>query len=175
VGKALTMHKTKMKNIVESSVQKTFSSFFKFDPKLVSVQLDKARNTDFKRRSISGVMALIENKVKGTFSIGLSKESALKLISTFYGEKIDSLDDHRVIEGIAEIANVTHGLIKEKLNKQGYRFKMCLPVVVIGANHSAFSQSESPALTLRFDSNVGEIVAEVIIHTAGRNKKKVAG
>ena len=162
--------------LVADSIHSTFSSFFKFEPHLESVKLGISSNTDFKKRAISGIMALVDCGIKGTFSVGLSKESALKMLSNFYGEKLTSLDDPRVIEGIAEIANVAHGLFKEQLNKRGYRFKMCLPMVVVGANHSAFSQDNSPALTLKFESAVGEIVAEVILQTepAAKKKKKVA-
>jgi CheY-specific phosphatase CheX len=159
-----------MEQIVESSVSKTFSSFFNFDPKLKSSQFRAASQTSRHHQSISGVMMLLQTGIQGTFSIGLNKEAALKLLSAFYGEKIESLDDPKVIEGVAEIANVTHGMIKEKLNQQGFKFKMCLPVVVVGSNHSSFTLSDSPALTMTFDSSVGEIVAEIIINKPDEEK-----
>lgn len=170
--KTVDLNNKDTQQIIEDSIHSTFTSFFHFDPHLQSIEVGKSADTDFKKRAISGIMALVDSGIKGTFSVGLSKESALSMLSKFYGEELTSLDDRRVIDGIAEIANVAHGLLKEQLNKQGYHFKMCLPMVVVGSNHSAFSQENSPALTLKFESAVGQIVAEVILHANPPKKKK---
>lgn len=174
MSKGLKVEKEKLQQFVQESIHRTFSSFFKIEPELISVELREASKTFVKTRNISGMMALVDGGVHGTFSVGLSKESALTLLSNFYGEPLQSLDDPRVVEGIAEIANVSHGLLKEKLNELGHHFHMVLPLVVVGANHTGFSEDDAPVVTLKFKTDIGEIVAEVVLQKEIQKKAKAA-
>ncbi|MGZ3772284.1 MAG: chemotaxis protein CheX [Bdellovibrio sp.] len=146
--------------ILDSSVRETFQNFLGCDPEMVETIHDRTNNLE--QRSISGSVAFLQKDFEGTLSIGFSRDSAIKLFKSFYQENVTSVDDARVTEGIAELANVIHGLVKEKLNLSGCDFQMCLPVVVIGRNHAVFARQDCPGLSILFKTEFGNFLVEVI-------------
>lgn len=104
----------------------------------------------------------MQKNFEGTLSISFNRESAIQLFQVIYQEEINSVDDNRVVEGIAELANIIHGMVKENLNLRGYDYKMCLPVVIIGKNHAIFHDKNSPGLSVLFKTQFGKFSVEVL-------------
>lgn len=150
-----------MVKIIDKAVVETFSSFMGFTPVLQhSERCDKALSD---RYEISGIIAFIQESIEGTLAIRFRQESILKLLSRIYGEELSVLDN-RVIGGVAELANVIHGIAKEDLNLQGYHYQMCLPVVIIGDNHSVVSALSGQKLILKYDLDGEQAIIELVLH-----------
>lgn len=149
--------------ILDNSVRETFQYLLGCKPEVIQAHDRKdphGQKPD--ERTISGSVAFLQEDFEGTLSIGFSRDSAIKLFRSFYKEDVTSVDDARVTEGVAELANVIHGLVKERLNLKGYDFQMCLPVVVIGRNHAVFARQDSDGLSVLFKTEFGDFLVEVI-------------
>ncbi len=156
----LTFDETMVK-IIDKAVVETFSSFMGFTPVLQhSEKCDRALSD---RYEISGIIAFIQESVEGTLAIRFRQESILRLLSRIYGEELSVLDN-RVIGGVAELANVIHGIAKEDLNLQGYHYQMCLPVVIIGDNHSVVSALSGQKLIMKYDLDGEQAIIELVLH-----------
>lgn len=151
-----------MVNIIDKAIKETFSSFMGFTPILKSSeQKDKAVSEKYE---ISGIIAFIQDAIEGTLSLRFKQDTILKLLSKVYGEELTTLDN-RIIGGVAELSNVIHGIAKEDLNLQGYHYQMCLPVVIIGNNHTMVSAINGQKLVLTYDLDGEEAIVELVIHT----------
>lgn len=150
--------------ILNNSVRETFHNFLGCNPEVIETIPDRRESNreSLEGRSISGSVAFLQKNFEGTLSIGFTRDSAIKLFKSFYQEDVTSVDDARITEGIAELANVIHGLVKERLNLSGYEFQMCLPVVVIGRNHAVFAHQDCPGVSILFKTEFGNFLVEVI-------------
>ncbi|MGZ3770226.1 MAG: chemotaxis protein CheX [Bdellovibrio sp.] len=148
--------------ILNDAVRETFQNFLGCNPEIIQTVRDRNDHVKENNRSISGTVAFLQQDFEGTLTIGFSRESAIKLFKSFYQAELNSVEDARITEGIAELANVIHGLVKERLNIQGYNFQMCLPVVVIGKNHAVFAHRDCPGVSLIFQTEFGNFSVEVI-------------
>lgn len=156
--------------IVNNSVRETFVNMLGFDPHSITNPTINTWNNIDEPRNISGTVAFLQREFEGTLSIGFSKDSALNIFRNFYQDEFNSIDDVRITEGVAELANVIHGLVKERLNLGGSDYQMCLPVVVIGRNHAVFTNPTWSAISIKFETNLGAFFVEVI----SRQKKTAA-
>jgi CheY-specific phosphatase CheX len=147
--------------ILDKAVFETFSSFMGFSPILKSSE--KVESVPFDSYEISAIIAFIQKDIEGTLAIRFRQSSILKLLSRIYGAELESVDN-RIIGGVAELINVIHGIAKEDLNLQGFHFQMCLPVVVIGQNHSLVSSLSGSKMIMRYDLDGEEAIVELIVH-----------
>lgn len=150
-----------MIRIIDRAVIETFSSFMGITPVLKhSEQTTRSLSEPFE---VSGLIAFIQDDIEGTLAIRFNQATILKLLSRVYGEEL-TVVDNRTIGGVAEFANVIHGIAKEELNLQGYHYQMCLPVVIIGDNHSVVTALSGQKLILRYDLEGYEAVVELVLH-----------
>lgn len=147
--------------IIDKAINETFSAFMGITPVLKSSERHNKALED--RYEISGIIAFIQESIEGTLAIRFKQDSILKLLSRVYGEELTALDN-RVIGGIAEFSNVIHGIAKEDLNKQGYHYQMCLPVVIIGDNHTVVSALSGQKLVMKYDLDGEEAIIELVLH-----------
>ena len=150
-----------MVKVIDRAVVETFSSFMGFNPVLKSSE--KTSQNVSERYEISGIIAFIQDSVEGTLAIRFRQDSVLNLLSRVYGETLTSVDS-RVIGGVAELANVIHGIAKEDLNLQGFHYQMCLPVVIIGDNHAVVNALSGQKLILSYDLDGHEAIVELVLH-----------
>jgi CheY-specific phosphatase CheX len=150
-----------MVKTINRAVMETFSSFMGFTPVLKhSEKCEKPFNDGYE---ISGLIAFIQDSIEGTLALRFRQDSILKLLGRVYGEEL-SVVDNRIIGGVAELANVIHGIAKEELNTQGHHYQMCLPVVIIGNNHSVVTALSGQKLILTYDLDGEEAVLELVLH-----------
>lgn len=146
---------------IDRAVTETFSSFMGFTPVLKSSeQTNRSLSEPYE---VSGLIAFIQDDIEGTLAIRFHQTTILTLLSRVYGEEL-TVVDNRVIGGVAEFANVIHGIAKEELNLQGYHYQMCLPVVIIGDNHSVVTALSGQKLILRYSLDGLEAVVELVLH-----------
>lgn len=141
----------------QEAVEATFSSLFSDKPELKWSSNDKTARRGYQ---VSGVVGFIQDRFEGTMALGFEEETVIKLMSRFYMEPV-TLTDERLIGGVSEMTNIIFGVLKEKFNVHGYRFGMCLPVFIVGDNHSIFSTLESEKLALEFSSVDGPFWLEI--------------
>ena len=152
-----------MLKIIDKAINETFSAFMGFTPILKSSQkCDQTFNLN-DRYEISGIISFIQDSIEGTLALRFRQDSILKLLNRDYGEELSALDN-RVIGGVAELSNVIHGIAKEDLNLQGYHYQMCLPVVIIGDNHSVVSALSGEKLVMAYDLDGEEAIVELVLH-----------
>ena len=161
--------------IIDKAVVETFNSFMGITPKLKNSEMTLLTPLS-DRYDISGIISFIQDSIEGSLALRFRLNSALKLMSRIYGEEITSVDN-RVIGGVAEFANVIHGIIKDQLNQIGHHYQMCLPVVVIGDNHSVVNALSGEKLILKYDLEGDEATLELVLHNqitsiGGRNENK---
>jgi len=87
---------------------------------------------------VSGVIGFIQEGLDGTLALCFDDELLFRIMTKFYGEETRTVNDN-LVGGVSELTKVVFGMIKEKCNERGFNFHMCLPVVIIGSNHSMFS------------------------------------
>ncbi len=109
---------------------------------------------------ISGVIGLTGEQMNGTVVITFPEETFLKLMSKMLGEEFTELNPD-LHDGAAEFTNMIFGKAKVELNEKGYGFKMAIPSIVTGKNHTIQNKSKGPRVAIPFDSGVGPFTVEV--------------
>lgn len=109
---------------------------------------------------ISGVIGLTGEQMNGTVVITFPETTFLSLMSKMLGEEFKELNPD-LHDGAAEITNMIFGKAKVELNEKGYGFKMAIPSVVTGKNHSIQNKSTGPRVAIPFESGVGPFTVEV--------------
>lgn len=146
-----------MQALVRTAIVDTFNSMLGLEPKLKSVETSKP---GFAKYEISGVIGFIQGSLEGTLTLGFNRKTVAEMLSKFYGEPIDFADE-KLAGGVGELTNIVFGIIKEYYNDVGFDFRMCLPVVIVGDNHSIFSTISSVRMQMIFTTELGEISAEI--------------
>lgn len=141
----------------EEAVQLTFHSLFGVQARLVRVDRKNLAGGD---HDIAGVIGFAQNCMEGVLTLGCKKETLLPLIGHFYGEEMTELN-HKAVDSVGEITNIIFGVVKEKYNRQGYNFQMCLPKVTVGSKTASTAFAQGQRLTLIFAIQSGEFCVEV--------------
>jgi CheY-specific phosphatase CheX len=150
-----------MIKIIDKSVGETFNSFLSISPVLKKCYESKEFLSE--KSEISGVIAFIQNTLEGTLAIRFKQNTILALLSRLYGEELTTIDN-KIVGGVAELTNVIHAIAKEELNLQGYNYQMCLPVVIIGENHSVVTALSGRKMIFEYDLNGMPCTVELILH-----------
>lgn len=101
---------------------------------------------------ISGVIGFIQEGLEGTMTLGFHKDTLSKMMTAFYGEEVISINE-QMVGGISEMTNIVFGIVKQQYNDIGFDLQMCLPVVIVGANHHIFSSLPSNKILLQYEVN----------------------
>ena len=97
---------------------------------------------------ISGIIGLTGAK-RGSVIFSLSKEAALKIVSSMLNEKFYYINTE-IRDAIGELTNVIAGDARRALAEQGYNFKAGIPTVIIGEGHEIESITSGPILAIPF-------------------------
>lgn len=149
--------------VINKAVKETFGSFFGIMPELKETINDPAPALE-PRVDISGMIAFIQDELEGTMAIRFNKEDLFMIIGPLYDEKLDVIDS-RSVGSVGEFANIIHGVAKQELNAFGCNYQMCLPIVVVGANHSISSSFLGKKVILKYDLNGATAYLELVFKT----------
>jgi CheY-specific phosphatase CheX len=110
----------------------------------VQVQFGESRHEQVRARTESGVAAVVtmSGRYIGTGTIVCSGDSACKLATLFLGETYPYVNDD-VLDGVAEIANMIIGNIKNVLDERIGPLYLGTPTVIHGRNFSTRNFSPS--------------------------------
>ncbi len=129
----------------------------KLDAKPGSVELKK---TNIAHGDVTGLIGMIGDKVKGSFSISFTEAAILDITQRMIGEKVTTIDD-TVTDMAGELTNMATGGAKKLLAEKGHDFDMAIPVVISGNNHAIIHKSKGPIIILPFTTNSGDFFIEV--------------
>lgn len=97
---------------------------------------------------ISGVIGMT-GESKGVVVFSLSKEAALKIVSSMLGEKFTEINDE-ISDAIGEITNMISGDARRELAAKGHVFEAGLPSIITGKNHTIESMAKGPSVAIPF-------------------------
>ena len=113
---------------------------------------------------VSGLIGMVGDKVKGSFSLSFSKTAILDITQRMLGEKFTTIDD-TVIDMVGELTNMATGGAKKLLANKGNDFDMASPVVVTGIDHGIMHKSSGPIIIFPYTIESGEFYVEISFET----------
>jgi chemotaxis protein CheX len=131
-----------------AATTRTFETMMKLKvvPGKVNLKKTQSRHWD-----VSGIIGL-SGGAKGTVALCFPRVTALKVVSTFVGMKVVSLDKD-TLDAIGELANIVAGSAKQDL--ESFNIAISLPSVILGDNHDLMGPADTPELVVPFTSDLG--------------------
>lgn len=147
---------------VSEGVSRAFSSTFGIATKVgaYSIASDHSSKGD-----ISGLVGLVQDEMEGTLTISFRKDTICPILSRIYGVEFDEINDS-VREGVGEITNMVYCLIKTGLNETGHSFKMAIPNVVYGKDHTVMKLHHGKTLVVPFSTEYGIFFVDITLQSA---------
>lgn len=106
---------------------------------------------------ISGVIGL-SGDIRGAVVMAYPASTAMKIVSSFIGEEVNSLNDD-VADAVGELTNIITGFAKKDL--QDLHLSISLPSIVRGVNHMVDMPKDAPVMCIPFDGDSGPFFVEV--------------
>lgn len=143
-----------------------FATMIKLEPVKENLYLKDDNKTTY---DISGIIGIVGD-LAGSVVISLPEDLALKIVSNFLGEE-KSVLDHEVIDGIGEILNMIAGGAKKIFSdRHKIRFKISVPSVIVGKNHSINRPSDLKFIGINFSVDKKLFSIEVSIKDEASDK-----
>lgn len=111
---------------------------------------------------ISGLVGMVQEKMEGTLTISFQKDTICPILGKIYGIDFPEINDS-VREGVGEITNMVYCLIKTGLNENGYSFKMAIPNVIYGQDHSVMKLHHGQTLVVPFVTDYGTFYVDITL------------
>ncbi len=155
---------------INCGVQATFGNMFGVKPVMQTYRIEKECTVE---GDISGILSLMQEKAEGTFIVSFPKETIFKFLEKMYRKPFASIDQS-VKSGVGELTNIIYGVLKANLNKDGYAFKMAVPSVIVGENHTVMSINSGATMIVPFESPLGHFSVLVTFHQASSGQATAA-
>lgn len=136
------------------SVMDTMASL-QMTPSCPQVKQDEIAKGD-----ISGLIGLVGEQAKGSFSITFEKKLAFKIMEKMLGEAPLIINDE-IADMVGEITNMVSGGAKKMLAEQGFDFDMATPAVVKGKSHTITHVTKGKKIILPFNNLHGRAFIEI--------------
>lgn len=148
------------------STYTVFTTMINLEPVKENLYLKDDNKTTY---DISGIIG-IAGDLAGSVVISLPEELALRIVSNFLGEEKKVLD-HEVIDGIGEILNMIAGGAKKIFSdRHKVRFKISVPSVIVGKNHSINRPSDLKFIGINFSVDKRIFSIEISIKEENNDK-----
>lgn len=112
------------------------------------------------KEQVSGVIMLIGQK-RIMVSLSMSLYTAKNLVASMTGLKPESISQEDLVDGAAELANITAGKVKAKLSTRGEHYDILLPYSITGENHSIVHKNKSSVLMRLYHAGNIAVIAKV--------------
>jgi chemotaxis protein CheX len=143
-----------------------FTTMINLEPVKENLYLKDDNKTTY---DISGIIG-IAGDLAGSVVVSLPEDLALKIVSNFLGEEKKALD-HEVIDGVGEILNMIAGGAKKIFSdRHKIRFKISVPSVIVGKNHSINRPSDLKFVGINFSVDKKIFSIEVSIKNESNDK-----
>lgn len=107
---------------------------------------------------ISGVIGMT-GAAKGVVVFSLSKEAALKIVSSMLGETYTELNQD-ISDAVGELTNMISGDARRELAEKGHTFEAGLPSIIKGEGHEIENMTQGPTIVIPFDIDGAKFVVE---------------
>lgn len=119
-------------------------------------EIDKEELTKLDLSAIIG----ITGQMNGWIAVRFPKDVALKVVSAMVG--MDKADvDEEVQDAAGEIVNIVAGSAKSAFAMAGTDFKIAIPSVVVGDDHTLSPNKNSNYTAIPFSSDLGDFFVEM--------------
>lgn len=151
---------------IDCGVHATFGNMFGLKPKMQPFQVQKECTV---QGDISGILSLMQEKSEGTFIVSFPKETIFKVLEKMYRKPFSAIDQS-VKSGVGELTNIIYGVMKANLNKDGFAFKMAVPNVVVGENHTIITINSGSTMVVPFTTDLGDFSVLITFHEVAFQK-----
>lgn len=111
---------------------------------------------------ISGFVYLKDEYIEGTLMVSFPQQTIFNMLKAIYFKEFTEFDKS-VKSGVGELTNVVFGIFKKNLNRNGFNFKMCIPTVIMGPQHSVEAVTPNKTLVVPFETDVGNFTVTVTV------------
>jgi chemotaxis protein CheX len=136
---------------INFGVYSTFTSMFGLKP---SPQPHFLEQECLAKGDVSGIVGLTQDRVEGALIVSFPKDTIFNILSKMYKKQFTDIDKS-VKAGVGEMTNIIFGVVKTNLNKSGYSFKMAIPNVIVGEQHTVAITNPGTTLVIPFDTDSG--------------------
>jgi len=109
---------------------------------------------------VSGLIGLAGDKVKGSLCVSFSDKAILSIASKMLGQELTEIDG-TISDAVGEITNMVTGGAKRVLSEKGHKFKMAIPSVIAGKNHTIAHKTAGPVVVVPFETDNGSFLIEI--------------
>lgn len=152
-------------NTVIAGTQKVLGTMFgvKVEPEPFRIDRDFIVEGD-----ISGLIGMVQEKMEAALIVSFPKEVIFHVLSGMFRRTFTDVDGH-VKNGVGELTNIIHSMLKTSLNARGYEFKPAIPNVITGKGHTISNLHTGNALIIPFKTEAGRFHVEIVVqnHSAG--------
>ena len=145
---------------INYGVHTTFSSMFGMKPEPQPIRREETCGI---QSDVTGILSLVQDRNEGTFIVSFPKATIFAMLSKMYRREFTEVDQS-VRLGVGELTNIIYGVLKANLNKDGYHFKMAIPNVILGENHTVSSSVAGPVLIMPYATPVGGFTVVMAFH-----------
>jgi chemotaxis protein CheX len=100
-------------------------------------------------------------QISGVVLLGMSKTTALTIISQILDQSFDEFDE-LARSGVGELGNVIVGLASTKLNHIGYRVEISVPTIIEGKG-TLISTADFSRVVVPIETSVGELKLDLAL------------
>lgn len=136
---------------INVGVHNTFASMFGVKPTPEKHFLEKECHA---KGDVSGIVGMTQDRVEGALIVSFPKETIFAILSKMYKKQFTEIDKS-VKAGVGELTNIIFGVVKTNLNKNGFGFKMAIPNVIVGDQHTAAITNPGATLVIPFQTESG--------------------
>jgi len=114
------------------------------------------------RGDISGILGMVQDRVEATLVITLDSGTICQVLGRLYGKEFSEINES-VKQGVGELTNIIYAGMKKTLNEKGHKFRMSIPSVVVGRDHSVYNLHQGDTLVIPFTSDDGGFFVEIAL------------
>jgi len=155
---------------INFGVYSTFTSMFGLKP---NPEAHFIEGVCLAKGDVSGIVGLTQDRVEGALIVSFPSDTIFAILSKMYRKQFTEIDKS-VKAGVGELTNIIFGVVKTNLNKNGYGFKMAIPNVIIGDQHTVAITSPGSTLVIPFKTESGTFSVLLTLYPENVEKAQVA-
>lgn len=136
---------------INFGVYSTFTSMFGLKPTPDKHFIEQECHA---KGDVSGIVGLTQDRVEGALIVSFPRETIFNILSKMYKKQFTEIDKS-VKAGVGEMTNIIFGVVKTNLNKSGHSFKMAIPNVIVGDQHTVAITNPGSTLVIPFQTESG--------------------
>jgi chemotaxis protein CheX len=147
--------------VAVKSVQKAMKTLFGVDAHAGATLI---QNDFISKGDISGILGMVQQSLEATMIISFQKPVIFFLLSKLYNRNFTDIDKS-VRDGVGELTNIIYASVKKELNESGHEFKLAIPNVIIGAEHSIINIHDGKTMVIPFRVETGSFFLEIAMQS----------